>query len=320
MPGRYRLGEDHITKVFRQIDPNSWLVGDILIRRTESESACSAAYGAGDYAWIDEQDGSTYSLQKTDPRLHKTAEINSSFVRVVYQACYTSAVWSIGSSMMCKVKAPLPCQTLESDTLAFIQRQCPSFKTPKVICHSWYDDRSFLFLRRIHGRTLNVAWATLSEEKRDEYANAVADIIEEMAKWKGSKIGGFDGGLFPSGYLLKYGLGGLTLSREILSEDLEQTCAAVGMDCSDLVFQHGDIGPTNIIVEEEPELGTVSLIDFEGSCYYPRDWIRTQCAVSGALDLTDFDPPWAWRLKLGRVLKSRGFSELSDGWLKWLRS
>ena len=301
-----------------------------MICRTESGSVRSA-HEAGDHAWVDEQDGSIYSLRKTDPKLHTTAaEVNSPFIQVVYQGDNAYAIWRIGSNVICKVTAPLPCSTPESDTLAFVQRQCPSFETPKVIYYNWYDDRSFLFHSRLPGRTLDSAWATLSEEKRDEYADAVADIIEEMAEWKGSEIGQVNGGQFPSNWLLMTGLLGYTILGKDLSMNLKSTCRGVGMDCSDLVFQHEALAPLNIIVEEEPEPGTVSLkeepkrvkvglINFEAASYLPRDWIRTQCAVSGGLDLWNLNPPdcAAWRKKLGRVLASRGFNNLTDGFLEW---
>jgi len=35
------------------------------------------------------------------------------------------------------------------------------------------------------------------------------------------------------------------------------------MDCSDLVFSHADLGPTNIIVEVNPRTGAVGVTDFE---------------------------------------------------------
>jgi hypothetical protein len=35
------------------------------------------------------------------------------------------------------------------------------------------------------------------------------------------------------------------------------------MDCLNRVFNHADLGPTNIIVEDQPNSGKVGIIDFE---------------------------------------------------------
>jgi predicted unusual protein kinase regulating ubiquinone biosynthesis (AarF/ABC1/UbiB family) len=42
------------------------------------------------------------------------------------------------------------------------------------------------------------------------------------------------------------------------------------MDCLNFVFTHADLGPTNIIVEDELNLGKVEIIDFEIAGYFPR--------------------------------------------------
>jgi hypothetical protein len=53
--------------------------------------------------------------------------------------------------------------TPESVTLEFVQRKQPSFETPKVLFHAFNHDRSFLFIQRLPGQTLDSAWPSLSE-------------------------------------------------------------------------------------------------------------------------------------------------------------
>ena len=45
--------------------------------------------------------------------------------------------------------------TPEAVTLDFVQKQNPSFRTPKVLFYTCDDSRSYLFLQRLPGRTLN---------------------------------------------------------------------------------------------------------------------------------------------------------------------
>ena len=310
---RREVGREPIKKDLKQIDSNTWLVGNLLIRRTERGSP---GHRAGDTTWIDEEDGSSYSLQETDPALHSAEAANSPYISLVEETPAVSGIWIIGSNVICKARYIHQGATPESDTLAFVQRQRPSFETPKVISHNFYNDRSYLFLGRLPGRTLDAAWPTLSTEWRDRYVTLAVKMIEEMAEWKGTKIGGFDGRPVPEWYLHKPGHG----QRELDSAALEQTCASVGMDCSDLVFQHCDFGPTNLIVEKEPRLGSVGVIDWEAAGYFPRDWVRTNCHVKSGMDLTCWEPSYRWRAELGRVLGSHGFKELAQVWMDSRRS
>ena len=316
MLDRRRYGEDHINKVFKQINPNTWLVGNILMRRIEPGFPMHEFHNT---IWIDEEDGSSYSLQETNPALYSTEAVNSPYIPFIHEAGDASAVWAIGSNTICKIKYIEHGATAESDTLTFVQSQRPSFETPKIIKQTYYDDRSYLFLQRIPGRTLDAVWPTLTTEWRHRYVAEVVRIIKEMAEWKGSKIGGFDGRAVPQWYLLKRNLGDLD-PADLDPAELERTCLSVGMDCTDLVFQHCDLGPTNIIVEQNPQLGYVGLIDFETAGYFPRDWIRTKCLVCSRMDLTCWEPSYRWRVDLEKVLKIHGFRELGQAWMDWFQS
>ena len=42
------------------------------------------------------------------------------------------------------------------------------------------------------------------------------------------------------------------------------------MDCLNFVFNHADLGPTNIIVENKLNSRKVGIIDFEIAGYFPQ--------------------------------------------------
>ena len=91
------------------------------------------------------------------------------------------------------------------------------------------------------------------------------------------------------------------------------------MDCSDLVFCHADLGPTNIIVEDEPQTGKIGVIDFEIAGYLPRDWVRTKFRISSGMNLTPLasdDQTWL-RSKVQKLLGEEGFKDFSKAYMSW---
>ena len=328
MSDEHEWGEGHITKALKQINENTWLVGCMLIHRIEHDSP---AHGTEDYAWTDKADGSKYGLQILSPNLDSAQKsektnifdpmekVNSPYINLIHEAGLSSAVWSIGSEIICKVrKLKTPGTTPEWKILDFVQGQRPSFRIPEVISHTYDANRSYLFMRRVPGRTLDAAWSTLDRHWRDHYANKVVDIIDEMGKWKDveNEIGGIDGRI-DDGWLSLPGFKEEVTSTVSLSAKMRHTCVSIGMDCDDLVFQHCDLGPTNIIVEEEPHNGTVDVIDFESAGYFPRDWIGTNALVCFGKNLTDWEIPDQWRRYLGNCLRRRNYREFGEEYVEF---
>jgi predicted unusual protein kinase regulating ubiquinone biosynthesis (AarF/ABC1/UbiB family) len=60
----------------------------------------------------------------------------------------------------------------------------------------------------------------------------------------------------------------------------------MGIDCLNFVFNHADLRPTNIIVENKLNSGKVGIIDFEIAGYFPQSWIRTKFWISSGMDLS----------------------------------
>ena len=246
-----------------------------------------------------------------------TTPPDSPYIKLVHQSDSTSAVWSIGSNAFCKVSYIIEGTTPEAVTLSFVRDQQPSFETPIVLYRAPdYHKRSYLFLRRIPGRTLDDAWPSLNQFWRRHYVNAVVNICKEMAEWKSVEFGGVDGQNIPECYLIK---GVPQSSRAFSPAILKNRCEALGMDCWNLVFNHADLGPTNIIVENEPCSGKVGIIDFEIAGLLPHAWIRTKFRLSVEMDLSSSvtnDYAW-WRREVQNALGASGFDEVRAAWEKW---
>lgn len=288
-------------------DPNAWLAGNVLLRRLPFISNSAD--------WIDELRGSSYILEKAPIPEPDTVPLgDDSPIKLVHQAGDASMVWSVGSRAFCKVKIAHEAATPEWATLQFLQTQQPTFQTPKVLFHAEHQGLSYLILERLPGRTLDLAWPDLSIEWRRHYVEAVAKACIEMAQWRSDRLGGVDGKSIPEYYLQPRGSAGFGTMSNV--------CQEIGMDCSDLVFSHFDLGPTNIIVEQQPSTGVIGIIDFEIAGYLPRIWVRTKFRVSGGLNLSQAaDPvPTRWRSEVQNMLEGAGFRDCVEAWNAWRAS
>jgi aminoglycoside phosphotransferase len=305
MPAVRKWDNDHINKSLKQINSTTWLLGSYTLQRLPYPSETAT--------WNDEFDKSSYVLLRTHTAQSRTtSEPDSPHVRLVHEAGDASVVWAIGRDAFCKIKYIEDGVTPESVTLNWVQNRRSSFDTPRVLCHVHDKDRSYLFLQRLPGRTLDKAWPSLTEQWRSFYVNAIVDICEEMASWSGHQLGGVDGQRVPEYYLQS--------DRNESNDALQATCQEIGIDCSSFVFFHADLGPANIIVEDCPKSGRVGIIDFEIAGYFPPGWIRTKFRVSPAMDLTSAPNtiPTDWRSKIQKALELKGYVDHSEGYMKWI--
>ncbi|KAL9084082.1 MAG: hypothetical protein Q9165_008219 [Trypethelium subeluteriae] len=298
-----KWGDNHINKSLKQIDLNTWLIGNFVLHRSLKQSSTAT--------WND-IDGSSYTLTEAPSPPPPTVAPNGPHTALVHEAGDASAVWSIGHVAFCKVRYIEEGVTPESITLNFVRDQQPSFETPEVFHHAFDKDRSYLIIQRLIGRTLDFVWPSLSEYWKRFYVNAVVEICKEMAEWKGVALGGVDGQRIPEYYLV-------TPSGSDDFGSIEVGCKALGMDVSQVVFSHADLGPTNIVVEDIPILGKIGIIDFEISGFLPKGWVRTKFRISSGMDLSavaSADPTW-WRAEVQKALGLAGFADYSDAWMIW---
>lgn len=300
-----KWGENHINKSLKQATSNTWVIGNLVLSRSKSPSKTAT--------WIDGVDGSSYTIT-TGPNHLPSASVDSPHIKLIHEAGDASAVWSIGNSAICKVRYLEEGVTPEAVTLDFVQKKSPSFQTPKVLYHAYDENRSYLFLQRLPGQTLDAAWPTLNAYWRSRYANTVVEICQEMAQWKGESFGGVDGGDIPERHLIKSGA-----NENFSSKNLLAGCSELGMDCSKFVFAHLELGPANLIVEKEPRFGSIGVIDFEVAGHVPREWIRTKFRVSSALDLSASrtTDPHSWRKRVQECLGQVGFPDVTNSWCSW---
>ncbi|KAI0483406.1 hypothetical protein GGR56DRAFT_624232 [Xylariaceae sp. FL0804] len=305
MVDKRKWGQQHINQSIKQIDAATWLVGDFILHRSPTQS---------DHAtWNDEGDHSSYHLsRRSSGAIPSATAPETPHIQLVHEAGDTSAVWSIGSNVFCKARYIEDGVTPESVTLNFVQSKHPSFETPKVLFHAFCNDRSFLFVHRVPGRTLDSAWPTLDDHWKRHYVSAIVDACQEMAAWEGDQVGGVDKQLIPE-YFLVATSGGDDFNS------VPAGCQALGMDCTHAIFGHADLGPTNIIVEDEPRVGRIGIIDFEISGYFPPGWIRTKFRLSSGMDFSasaSGSPTW-WRSEVQKELGRRGFKDYTQAWVNW---
>jgi hypothetical protein len=100
-----------------------------------------------------------------------------------------------------------------------------------------------------------------------------------MSEWKGEAIYGVDGRHMKEFYLRTRD------DQSLNPEGLRKKCVSMGMDTSNLVFHHCDLGLTNILVDTATR--GIGIVDWEISGYVPREWIRSKFHLSSGMDISD---------------------------------
>lgn len=223
----------------KQVDEYTWLIGEkFLLHRSTVRLG-----GIGIARWKD-ADGSYYTLTDAPTPLPAASALPSSpHITKVHDLGDASAVFSIGDNAFCKIKEHRKDEASEAATLKFLHNQKAkfSFEIPKVLHYTEEEDRIYLFLTSVPGQTLMKICPNLNDRWRQHYLRAAVQAIKDLAKLKGDKFGGVDGRNVPECYLA----GG---TDDVSSAKLQKACQDMGMDCSNYVFQHADLGPGNVIV------------------------------------------------------------------------
>ncbi|KAJ5648945.1 uncharacterized protein N7484_002668 [Penicillium longicatenatum] len=297
---------DPVRESISQVDADTWLIGPLLLHR--SKGPCDTS------TWYDRDDTASYTVTTAPTPRPASVPLpaDDPNIKLVYDAGDCSAVWSIGHSAFCKVKLSVPGTTAEATTLDFVRRQQPSFNIPTILHKTEYEDRYYLFLRRVPGRTLSDAWSTLDENWKNYYMSAIVDVCKFLECREGDNLCGVDGNNVLERYLVKRGA-----EEDFSPHNLRQGCEIMGMDCSKFVFYHADLGPGNIIVEDIPETGVIGIIDWEIAGFFPRGWIRTKFRMSSGMDLPDSGKPLEWRSGVQKLLGIHGYEEYATEFQAW---
>ncbi|KAI1970509.1 hypothetical protein LOZ53_004942 [Ophidiomyces ophidiicola] len=301
-----------VRDTIRQVSESSWLVGDLLLQRFPGLDLSAT--------WNDSAANAHYTLTDapSPPPVSTLLPADSPVISKIYDAGDASAVFFIGHHVVLKIKCLHPSMTAEVTTLDFVRRQNRSFDVPNVIHHIdlWNGDRSIVFYERLPGRTLMAAWPTLDDHWRDYYKLKIARVCLELSQLKGDQVAGVDGKALPEYFLAKRGQ---TSADNFEPATVRAFCQACGMDVDDLVFYHTDLGPGNIMVEAEPKVGHIGIIDWEVAGFFPRAWIRTKFLVSSGMNLDRevAEDRQCWRLDIARLLGDLGFETCVDQWTQY---
>lgn len=308
-----------VRESIRQLSPDSWVIGGrIILSRTTSTSGFSSTWSDGEGAYFAVSDHDNLNDKSLPGELLST----EGPIQKVHDAGDTSAVWSIGDAFL-KVHALHSTNfTREHITLDYLHdpdKSKLSFPTPRTIFHTEFGARYYLITSRIPGQTLETAWPAMTESTKQFCVDRLVDICKELADYggKGTAICGIDGNHLNENWIAPPG----QVDRSPQAQDVY--CRELGMDCSDLVLSHNDMGPYNVIVNlVRTDNDSVGIIDWEMAGFVPRDWIRTKFRICQAMD---FDFPGhgnerrseriEWRRRVQLKLEQDGFDDVSQSYM-----
>lgn len=151
----------------------------------------------------------------------------------------------------------------------------------------------------------------MREKTKQSWVSRTVSIIEELAAWQADSISGVDGE-----YLSDLFLTPLGTSKDCSPRNLLNSCSQLGMNCSTFYFYHCDLGPGNIIIDDNAQI--VGILDWETAGFVPREWIRTKFCISSGMDLPgDGEKRTDWRRRVQKHLEGEGFPEVADTWANW---
>lgn len=266
----------------KRINSQLWTLGSALIcnNRAAQDSQPQTSIAS----WKD-GDRTFHIIPRDDSLLENLGEGDPAFDRI--QECGTGGgVWAIGNEAICKVKSWCEERQLESSTLDFVRENFPSVPLPEVI-YSVIDrplKRTFLIMKRVHARTLNAAWPTLSSGQRQNIATKMAEYCATLAEKTSTKYESADGlGVFEYWLMghapasnptwLPMTLGPLS-GPELKKYMSNISNKSVPHFENTLLFYHCDLGPTNILVSDDGD-SVAAVIDWEAAAYFPSFWVAT---------------------------------------------
>ncbi|GAM88508.1 hypothetical protein ANO11243_065410 [Dothideomycetidae sp. 11243] len=310
------ITKDAVRDSIKQIDQDQWLIaGLFILTRTKAPRP--------GFLWESADGRHYYSVCAARDPLPTAVALPLNVFEKVHDAGDASAVWDLGEAFL-KVNMVHDRKdaTDEPTTLRWLAEQKNlSFDFPKVLYYMQHEERIYLIVTRVPGKTLDVVWPSYNDDEKHRCVARVTDIIEELARWRSDSIVGIDGAQFAEPWLdmqLKH-----RAVHNYSPEAMQEVCEKLGMDCSTFVFCHCDLGPYNIIIDGSPE--KVGIIDWEMAGYAPLAWIRTKFGVSWALEFDwrpDEDPTQPstrrrqkeWRILMAQHLGEMGFPEVMDTW------
>ncbi|KAJ4308777.1 hypothetical protein N0V84_011893 [Fusarium piperis] len=202
-------------------------------------------------------------------------------------------VWSVGSKLVIKDRPARPPNS-EAVNIAFLQAHTTLPIAPIVT--SWDEDgRSFFVSKRIPGKPLNEAWASMTAEDKHRVAKQTSACLDQLRLLHSLRVQTVDGKpvfsafLFPVGYGIPHGP---FSSDQELWEEFAKALQHVPEHATKRLrermptstpytFTHGDLTNVNIMVQDGHLTG---ILDWESAGYYPTWWEFVSAGISGEED------------------------------------
>ncbi|KAM0197891.1 hypothetical protein ACHAPI_004623 [Fusarium lateritium] len=210
--------------VRREIDANSWMIGDVIISRHASEPS-GPSWGDGK--------GAFFTVSEAPiPKPPTRAISDDCPIKDYYlwepQAC---GVWQVG--------------------LAFT---LPG----KTICEAWPE--------------------TTDDALKKRWLERIVDSCVELSAWKSESVTGITGDILHDWWLTKHD----DYPASSTPDAVLQICNEIGLDCSNLVFQHNLLTPLSYTVNKAGDL--LGIYHWEEAGFLPKDWIATKPSFNSSLD------------------------------------
>jgi hypothetical protein len=301
----------HVRDSLKEIDENSWLIDNkLLLQRLAS---------AQDYMWKD-SNGWHFTVSDAPSPLPETKPLSpDSPLKLVYDVGDASVVFDLGDAFL-KVKKRHEFRdiTPEPVTLRWLADRKLSFPVPKALYYTEDNDRIYFIVSRVRGKSIDEAWREMDGEQKQQCVSRVAEICQELSAWTSDAITGVDGARVFEPWLDMF-----ANPIDISPENLLRNCVHLQMDVSTFIFNHNDLGPTNVMVDLENGCD-IAIIDWEMAGYVPSAWVRTKLAGCGAMDFCwrGVDPDDSsmreWRERVAKQLENHEFPEVLEAYTRWV--
>ncbi|KAM0228725.1 hypothetical protein ACHAP5_011863 [Fusarium lateritium] len=295
--------------VRREIDANSWMIGDVIISRHASEPS-GPSWGDGKGAFFTVSEAPT-------PKPPTRAISDDCPIKDYYlwepEAC---GVWQVGLALL---DISLNKGTPQHVTLEALAKRSLSFQIPKVYYHGTFGDLYYIVHSTLPGKTICEAWPeTTDDALKKRWLERIVDSCVELSAWKSESVTGITGDILHDWWLTKHD----DYPASSTPDAVLQICNEIGMDCSNLVFQHNLLTPLSYTVNEAGDL--LGIYHWEDAGFLPKDWIATKPSFNSSLDAWQkqkttwlCDDVDKYDKDLLNELKGRGFRNFFHEHGKW---
>ncbi|KIW14225.1 hypothetical protein PV08_07007 [Exophiala spinifera] len=230
----------------------------------------------------------------TRERLDAAFEHSQSDPSAIYLDSFSRRVFRYEGKV---IKYGEPVNLQETKAISFVKQSGLNIPVPEVYSSEMCEDVGVIEMELMEGDTLKNVWGKLSKDEKQSYAQQLRHIVNQLRSLEGDYIGAL--GQLPAVDARRdKNRGGPFLSETdfnkfLLSNTISTTPTIYRTMLEDvlssrkhkIVFTHGDLSPTNIIVKEGQIVG---IIDWEFAGWYPEYWESIQFFRALYTDYRDY--------------------------------